>query len=74
MELRLPLTTLDAIHADNANVADKCHQVFSKWSRQQTLPYTWGTVIRVLQSPTVGEQALAERLRNYLCTAARYIS
>ena len=73
VELRLPLTALDAINADYAKVADKCHQVFLMWSRRQTLPYTWGTVIQVLQSPAVGEQALAEQLRNYLCTASRYI-
>ena len=72
--LRLPLTALDAIDADYPKVADKCHQVFLMWSRRQTLPYTWGTVIRVLQSPAVGEQALAERLKNHLCTASRYLS
>ena len=74
VELCLPLTALNEIDADYARVADKCHQVFLKWSLQQTRSYTWGTVIRVLESPTVGEQALAERLRNFLCTSSRYTS
>ena len=73
MELGLPLSDLNAIDADYAQVADKCYHVFQIWSRRQTQPYTWGTVIRVLQSPAVGESALAERMREYLCTAPRYI-
>ena len=72
LELQLSTRELNEIDADNTRVAQKCYEVFQQWRRRETRPFTWGTVIHVLKSPAVGEPALAERLREYLCTTTIY--
>ena len=37
--------------------------VFSEWESQDTLPYTWATMVRVLQSPSVEENRVAEDIK-----------
>ena len=41
----------------------KCFiSVFTTWKNKQTSPYTWQTVVKALQSPTVGENGNWPRL------------
>ena len=37
--------------------------IFTAWKDRGTRPYTWATIIEVLQSPAVGELRLAEDLK-----------
>ena len=67
VELHIPQNVLDQIGYDCALTIDKCNAVFKEWQKRQSRPFVWGTVIQVLRSPVVGEAALAETLRRYLC-------
>ena len=40
--------------------------VFTVWKRRGTRPYTWSTVIEVLETPAVDEMRLAQELRTKL--------
>ena len=72
VQLLIPQNILNQIGHDFTLAAEKCHAVFAEWKSRQTRPYMWGIVIDVLQSELVGEAALAENLKEYLCTAPTY--
>ena len=38
---------------------------FSYWEKKQSPPFTWDTVLEVLQSPSVGEKKMAEDLKQH---------
>ena len=38
--------------------------VFSSWEKAQSPPFTWETVIEILQSPVMGERKMAEDLKH----------
>ena len=42
--------------------------VFSRWKTQNstTHPYTWSTIVQALQTPAVGEERLADKIKNKL--------
>ena len=42
------------------------NKVFSTWKRNGSPPYTWETVIDVLESPSVNEKELAQSIRKLL--------
>ena len=45
----------------------KCYsEVFSLWQKQADCPFTWGTIIEVLRSPVVRENALAQEIEDWL--------
>ena len=47
--------------------SQKCFiSVFTTWKNKQTSPYTWQTVVKALQSPTVGENKLAKDINSKL--------
>ena len=66
VQLKLPSEVLDDIWDQNAGKTDMCklsfEQVFRKWKRLGTSPYTWETMVNVLGSPAVGEVDLAGQL------------
>ncbi len=37
--------------------------VFSEWESQDILPYTWATIVHVLQAPSVEENRVAEDIK-----------
>ena len=44
----------------------KCFMsAFSYWEKAQSPPFTWETVIEVLQSPAMGEKKMAEDLKQH---------
>ena len=49
--------------------ASHCYMdVFTRWKSQRstTHPYTWLTIVQVLQTRAVGEERLADEIRNKL--------
>ena len=72
VELLIPQNVLDQIGHDYTFAIHQCRAVFTEWKNRQTRPFVWGTVIQVLQCSFVGEAALAENLRRYLCTDLSY--
>ena len=47
--------------------ASHCYRnVFTRWKNQNstTHPYTWSTLVQALQTPAVGKERLADKIRN----------
>ena len=55
--------TLDAIELKYHDPIDCFMKVFRAWKKNPSLPFTWETVIKVLQSPVVGEMTIAAEIR-----------
>ena len=67
VQLGLSLAKLDEIEASNFGNCKCCFSsVFSEWEKLNTTPYSWSTIIDVLQTPCVEENRVAEDLRSYL--------
>ena len=68
--IALGLTTNDLECFSEATMGDpsRCFSsVFAIWkSRMTREPYSWGTVVKALRAPAVGELRLAEQLENRL--------
>ena len=45
------------------NIRDCFRDIFAKWQKQLKPPFTWSVIIDALSSPSVGEIALADKLR-----------
>ena len=66
--LDIPITYIERIYMDNNNVEEYFQSVFSQWEMQCTRPYTWDTLVKVLESPSVGESRLAGEIRRKYCS------
>ena len=66
IQLSLSPSTLDGTQSENGSNPRACLRSFEKvlteWKQQHPKPYTWGTIIGILRTPSVGEIALAEAL------------
>ena len=60
--LKLDSGVRNRIENDVKGCLNQFIAVLEEWSRSQSRPYTWKTLISVLKSDSVGEIALAERL------------
>ena len=60
LQLKLLPGTLDAIHSDQQRVIPCLEAVFTKWRRNDHPPYTWKTILNVLESNVVGRKRLAD--------------
>ena len=57
---------LDEIELKHPQDPTECFMnVFRAWKKTRSPPFTWETVIEVLQSPAVGEQKMAENLKQH---------
>ncbi len=60
----LSYTDIERISIECNNIIEDCfRRVFSKWERQRTVPYTWDTIVKALESPSMGEIRLAAEIR-----------
>ena len=62
LQLGLDHGVLEGIGGDNSH----CYMdVFTRWEKQNstTHPYTWSTIVHVLQTPAVGEEKLADKIK-----------
>ena len=68
VQLEIPANVLDDIQSQVAGRPDSNMHAFElmleKWRILRTSPYEWLTIIRALESPAVGEQAVADELKN----------
>ena len=66
IQLGLSPGNLDNIQGQNAGKPDpnleSFEKVFTQWKLLIPSPYTWSTIISVLQTPAVGEARLADSL------------
>ena len=57
---------LDEIELKHSRDPTECFMnVFRAWKKARSPPFTWATVIKVLQSPAVGEKKMAEDLKQH---------
>ena len=69
ISIQLGLTLSDQKHFMEVTLGDpkQCFTfVFTVWKNRATRPYTWSTMIEVLESPAVDEMRLAQELRRKL--------
>ena len=65
IELNFELSEIELIDLEQRGEIRQCFmQVFDRWKRQCSPenPYSWATMIKVLHSPIVEENALARRI------------
>ena len=48
---------------ERGNIKSCFRKVFTKWKKQRKPPFTWAQIINTLDSPSVGEHALADELK-----------
>ena len=67
LRLGLDLSVLEGIASSGDT--NLCYiNVFSRWKNQNSTahPYTWSTIVQALQAPEVGEERLADKIKNKL--------
>ena len=70
IELDLPMSTIRSIEAEKHVNLQRCFaEVFDHWQKNPTpqRPFCWDTVVKVLQSDAVNEQALARKILQQFC-------
>ena len=61
IQLGLDQNVLNAVAQVSPGDTNHCFSnVFTLWRNRKTLPYTWSTIIHVLQTAAVGQEKLAE--------------
>ena len=67
LQLGLSHGVLEGIATISPRNTNLCYSnVFTLWETQNTYPYTWSTIVKVLQAPSVGEEKLATKIKNKL--------
>lgn len=64
-QLDIPDYELTAIsRKQHGDALSCCREIFTKWKNRMTCPYTWETIIHVLETPAVDKADLAKKLRD----------
>ena len=66
LQLGLDQGVLEGIALISPGDTNLCYSnVFTRWKNLNliTSPYTWSTIVQVLQAPAVGEKKLAEKIK-----------
>ena len=67
LQLGVDKGVLDGIAHTSPENSNLCYtNVFTQWMNLTTHPYTWLKVVQVLKSPAVGENRLADGIKNKL--------
>ena len=67
LDLKIEQHQLNTISRAHPHNAISCYsEVFSVWQRKADPPFTWATIIDVLRSPIVKENALAQEIEDWL--------
>ena len=69
LQLGIDHGVLDGIASISPGDINHCYSnVFTRWKNQNLSkhPYTWSTVVQVLETPAVGEKRLAGKIKNKL--------
>ena len=67
VELGLPVGTLNAIRTQFTDLTDCVTEMCTKWLQGTHPSPTWDDLIKAVESPFVGENCLAQKLRNTYC-------
>ena len=67
IQLQISFETLKHIQSDNRTTAECLLEMLTVWLKQIHPPHTWDILIDALESPPVGEMALADQLRANYC-------
>ena len=65
LQLGLSLPRLDEIERNHSDCRRCFSAVFSEWEQQETSPFSWETVVSVLQTPSVEENRVAEEVKTH---------
>ena len=69
IQLLFTVSELDAIEMKRGRDPMRCYcDMLIAWKRGLRLPFTWETVVRVLESSGVEEKSLANQLRRKYCS------
>ena len=63
-QVRLNPNDLEMLRSENAQV--RFYHLFVQWKRTQCSDFSWDAVIKVLQSQTINQPTLAERVLRHL--------
>ena len=68
LQLGIDTNQLNAFERQRGGVTNSIYaDIFSAWEKRQgDMPFTWSTVIGVLKSPSVGENALAQTVQEFI--------
>ena len=69
LQLGIDQEGLDGIGTISPGDVNHCYSnAFTRWKNQksQKYPYTWSTVVQALKTPAVGEDRLADEIKNKL--------
>ena len=67
VELRLSEGTLSAIRTQFSDLTDCLTEMCTKWLKRIDPPPTWDALANAVESPSVGEEYLAQQLRKTYC-------
>ena len=69
LQLGVDQSILEGIATISLGDTNLCYSnVFTRWKNQNlpTYPYTWSTLVQALKAPAVGEERLADKIKNKL--------
>ena len=69
LQLGVDHSVLEGIGSISPGDINRCYSnIFTRWKNQNstTYPYTWSTIVRALESATVGKKRLADEIKNKL--------
>ena len=68
LKLKIPFQTLNVIRTEHRdNTTDSLTEMLQKWLTSISPPPTWSDLVQALSSAPVGEQRLAEEIREQYC-------
>ena len=69
INLEMSFTDVERISMESISVQERFTRVFDAWERGKMRPYTWGTMVSALRSPSVNELFLAQDICDEFCRA-----
>ena len=66
IQLKIDSTTLEVFETKSQDPMRCYSMVFTEWKKQGKRPYTWATIIEILETNAVNEKGAAVELRQWL--------
>ena len=66
IQLEIDPTTLEVFETQSQDPMRCYSNVFTMWKKERKHPYTWATIIEVLETSAVNERQVAKELREWL--------
>ncbi|CAI8020168.1 hypothetical protein GBAR_LOCUS12066 [Geodia barretti] len=67
IQLEIGMGAIDAVRRDKRECFEQFTAILDIWERSSSPPFTWNTLVSVLKSPSVNENALARELEREFC-------